>query len=102
MIDEVNENFEDIIADKIFKYKYRQNADAPEIYYARMARVESRFLERAKTRDPMIEQNIDDLYFDDTKATSMAAMMVDEENYKDLAVEQTQPWREYMAREGAQ
>lgn len=102
MIDEINENFEDIIADKIFKYKYRQNADAPEIYYARMARVESRFLERAKTRDPMIEQNIDDLYFDDTKATSMAAMMVDEENYKDLAVEQTQPWREYMAREGVQ
>lgn len=35
MIDEVNENFEDIIADKIFKFKYRQNADAPEVYFAR-------------------------------------------------------------------
>ena len=32
MINEVNENFEDIVADKIFKFKYRQNADAPEVY----------------------------------------------------------------------
>ena len=89
MIDEVNENFDDIIADKIFKYKYRQNADAPEIYAARMTRVHDRFLERAKTRDPMIEQSIDDLYFDDTKENSIAAMMIDEENHKELAVEQT-------------
>ena len=102
MIDEVNENFDDIIADKIFKYKYRQNADAPSVYLARMERVESRFIERAKTRDPAIEQSLDDLYFDDTKATSIAALMVDAENHKDLAVEQTQPWREYMAREGVQ
>ena len=55
MIDEVNENFEDIISDKIFKFKYRQNADAPEVYTERMARVEARMLERAKSRDPIIE-----------------------------------------------
>ena len=55
MINEVTENFEDIISDKIFKFKYRQNADAPEIYAERMARMESRFLERAKNRDPTIE-----------------------------------------------
>lgn len=35
MIREVNENFEDIVADKIFKFKYRQNADAPDVYLAR-------------------------------------------------------------------
>ena len=29
-------------------------------------------------------------------------MMIDEENHKELAVEQTQSWREYMAREGVQ
>lgn len=26
---EVHENYEDLIEDKIFKYKYRQNADDP-------------------------------------------------------------------------
>ena len=28
MISEVHENFQDIIEDKIFKFKYRQNADS--------------------------------------------------------------------------
>jgi hypothetical protein len=32
MISEVNENFEDIIEDKIFKYKYRQNADSKAVF----------------------------------------------------------------------
>lgn len=27
-----HENFEDIIEDKIFKFKYRQNADSPSVY----------------------------------------------------------------------
>ena len=61
MVREVNENFEDIIADKIFKFKYRQNADAPEVYAMRMERMISRFMERAKSRAPEIEQNIDKL-----------------------------------------
>ena len=73
----MNENFEDIIADKIFKFKYRQNADAPEVYFARQERMVTRMLERAKTRDPVIEQNLDDLYFDDSKSNSLAAAMVD-------------------------
>jgi len=32
----------------------------------------------------------------------MAAYMIDEENHKDLASEETRVWREYMAREGVQ
>jgi len=32
MIAEVSENFEDIVEDKIFKYKYRQNADSRAVY----------------------------------------------------------------------
>ena len=67
-----------------------------------MSRVITRSLERAKTRDPAIEQNIAELYFNDTKSNSIAALMVDEKNYKHLAHEQTQDWREYMAREGVQ
>ena len=47
----------------------------------------TRMLERAKTRDPVIEQSLDDLYFDDSKSSSLAAAMVDSDNYKELAVE---------------
>lgn len=64
--------------------------------------MESRFLERAKTRDRGIEQDLDDLYFDDSKYNSLAAAMIDSDNFKELAKEQTQPYREYMAREGVQ
>ena len=58
MLTEIHENFEDVIEDKIFKFKYRQNADPPEIYAARMKRMVDRFMERAKTRDPAIEQDL--------------------------------------------
>ena len=55
MIDEVHENFEDIIEDKIFKFKYRMNADAPEVFAIRNKRMIDRFVDRARTRDPAIE-----------------------------------------------
>ena len=32
MITEVHENFQDIIEDKIFKFKYRQNADSQAVF----------------------------------------------------------------------
>ncbi len=59
---EVHENFEDIVEDKIFKFKYRQNADTPQIYARRMKRVISRFAERAAKRDPALEADLFDLY----------------------------------------
>jgi len=62
MIDEVHENFQDMIEDKIFKYKYRMNADAPRLFEARNARMIERFCERAKARDPAIEQDLAKLY----------------------------------------
>ena len=45
---EVHENFEDLIEDKIFKYKYRQNADVGDTYARRQDRVMGRFMERAR------------------------------------------------------
>lgn len=39
LINEVHETFEDLIEDKIFKYKYRQFADAPDVFARRMNRV---------------------------------------------------------------
>lgn len=47
MVSEVHENFEDIVEDKIFKFKYRMNADAPEVYEKRNKRMIKRFVERA-------------------------------------------------------
>ena len=102
MVSEVHENFEDLIEDKIFKFKYRQNADAPAVYEARTQRMVQRFLERAKTRDPAIEQSVADLYFDDSKYASLAAAMVDIDNYSKTAEIGTRAYREYMAREGVQ
>ena len=102
MIDEVHENFQDVIEDKIFKYKYRMNADAPEVFERRNTRMIERFVERARTRDPVIEQNLDDLYFAESRDNSMAAKMVDGLEFRETAREGTQAWREYMAREGVQ
>lgn len=102
MMSEVHENFQDIIEDKIFKYKYRQNADAPALYQKRQDRVEARFMERAKSRDPRIEQSIAQLYFEDSRDSSIAAAMIDPANSRMTAIEETKPWREYMAREGVQ
>ena len=102
MTDEVHETFQDIIEDKIFKFKYRQNADAPSLFRARNQRMVDRFMQRAETRDPAIEQDINQLYFDDSKYNSLAAMMVDHENYANTAQEGTVAYREYMAREGVQ
>jgi hypothetical protein len=62
LINEVHETFEDLISDKVFRYKYRQYADAPEVYARRMNRVIRRFSERAKTRDPALEADLFDVY----------------------------------------
>ena len=48
---EVHENFEDIVEDKIFKFKYRQNGDDYDTYARRQRRMVDKFLERARTRD---------------------------------------------------
>lgn len=72
LINEVHETFEDIISDKLFKYKYRQYADAPELYAKRMNRVINRFAERAKSRDPALEADLFDIYNRDLKDSSVA------------------------------
>ena len=102
MVNEIHENFQDVVEDKIFKFKYRQNADSPAVFEARNQRMISRFAERAKTRDPAIEQDINQLYFDDSRDNSLAAIMADPENYRKTAEEGTSAWREYIAREGVQ
>jgi heme oxygenase len=57
-----HENYEDVVEQKIFKFKYRQNADDLVTYERRQQRMIDRFLERAKNRDPILEQNLYDLF----------------------------------------
>jgi hypothetical protein len=62
LLAEPHENFEDVIENKIFKYKYRHCNDSQDIYARRQSRVLSRFTERAMTRDPALEQDLFELY----------------------------------------
>lgn len=102
LINEVHETFEDLIEDKIFKYKYRQFADAPDVFARRMNRVMKKFAERAKTRDPAIEADLFDVYSRDEKDSSVAQAALDASKFKPTAVDETSPMREYMVKEGLQ
>jgi hypothetical protein len=69
---DAHENYEDIVEDKIFKFKYRQNADDRITYERRNQRMIDRFLERAKRRDPALEQSLTDLFASDARDNSIA------------------------------
>lgn len=69
---EIHENFEDIIEDKIFKFKYRQFVDSPQVYARRTQRLVNRFTERAKVRNPALEADLFELYMQDDKDSSFA------------------------------
>lgn len=59
-----------------------------------------RFFERARVRDASVEVNLAELYEENDKSTSVAALLVDPENYKGTADDGTAPIREYMVKEG--
>lgn len=99
---EVHENFEGLVADKIFKYKYRQYSDAPEVFARRQKRVGDRQVERARMRDPAVEKDLHELYTKDAKEHSLAQLFLDEAEMTPVALKETQAIREYMVREGVQ
>ena len=68
-------------------------------YKKREERVMNRFLERAKTRDPVLETDLFELYQQDMKENSVAQFMLDPASYKPKAAEETRVFREYMAKE---
>jgi len=102
LLDEVHENYEDIIEDKIFKFKYRQNADPPHIFRERQMRMVGRFHERLADRDPSITQNLAELYDADEKYRSLPALLLEQEKFGDVAREGTAAYREYMVKESIQ
>ena len=62
----------------------------------------SRFLERAKNRDPALEQSLTDLFTADQRDNSWAQMVNDPKHFRDVATEETRVFREYMVNEGTQ
>ena len=61
-----------------------------------------RFLERAKNRDPVLEQNLYDLLASDARDNSIAQLVNDSSKFRDVAEEETRPFREYMVNESVQ
>ena len=101
-VHDAHENFDDIVEKKLFKYKYRQNASNLATYERRQYRVRDRFLERAKTRDPILEQNLNDLLASDTRDSNLATIVTAPERFRMVAEEETRPFREYMVGEALQ
>lgn len=62
----------------------------------------SRFTERARQRDPRIETDLFELYQKDMKDSSVAQFMLDSDNFKATALDETRVHREYMVDEAMQ
>jgi hypothetical protein len=65
-----------------------------------MARVINKFAERAKTRDPLLEADLFELYRQDEKENSLAQLMLDSSKYNPKATRDTRVHREYIIQEG--
>lgn len=61
-----------------------------------------RFMDRAKHRDPSLEQNLFDLFASDARDNSFAQLANDSSKFRDVAAEETRPFREYMINEAIQ
>lgn len=99
---EITEPFEDVVEDKLFKWRYRQNSDSNETFMKRMTRVRSRFLERAANRDSRITEQLADVFIEDEKHTDIGQFLLDPKEYRAHAKEHTDAHREFMVREGVQ
>lgn len=102
LLEEPHESFDDVIEHKIFKYKYRQCNDDELTYARRQGRVLARFADRARNRDPVLEQDLFELYQQDAKDGSVAQFMLDPSKFANTAEDRTRPMREYMVNEALQ
>lgn len=99
---EAHENFEDLVEDKIFKFKYRQFADLPDVFDRRNKRMVDRFAERARHRDSAIEADLFDIYSRENRDNSIAQLALDPSKFQPVAKDETAAIREYMVKEGLQ
>ena len=104
-LNENHENFEDMVEDKIFKFKYRKQADYGEVHDRREKRMLKRFFKRVESRDPAIEQDVHSMIQEGQLQNSLAARALGEEDrsHGTLWVDrQSKPIRDYMLAESVQ
>lgn len=65
-----------------------------------MERVKAKFMERAKLRDPIIDEDVMDRYIRDEKDTAVGTILLNRKEYNQTAHKESNVYREYMAREG--
>lgn len=56
-------------------------------------------MDRAKTRDPVLEQDLNELLATDARDSSLATLALEPERFRMVAEEETRPFREYMVSE---
>lgn len=97
LLHESHEDMQDLVEDKIFKFKYRKANDYGELYQKRQRRVLERFLQRLEHRDPSIEENVADLHKRSELMNSNAALLLGEADIVPQAHTSTRALRDYMA-----
>lgn len=100
--DEVHETFEDVVEDKIFRYKYRLANHKEEDFLRREKRKIDRFMERAKHRDSKIEADLSEIFINDYHKRSIGQAFLNQFDNTNLASEKTKAIREYMIIEAIQ
>lgn len=68
----------------------------------RQNRVITRFLDRAKNRDPELERDLYEMFSKDIPSSSLGQLMSDPTKFKADVSEDTRIFREYMAKESVQ
>jgi len=100
--DEAHETFEDVVEDKIFRYKYRLANFSEEVFLRREKRKIDRFLERAKTRDPQVEMDLSEVFINEQYKNSVGKAFLNDFDTSNFAGEKTKKVREYMINESIQ
>jgi len=98
-----HESYEDLVEDKIFKFKYRKATDYGALYNKRQKRVVERFLQRLQTRDAAIEQDVAETLRQIQVKETLAALLVDDKPAVELFENKfSKPLRDYMLAESVQ
>lgn len=95
-------NYDDLLEQKLFKWKYRQFAMDELEYDERQERMVKRFFERAETRNPAIETDLYTVLDQSNTNNSIGQLVNDPSNFRDVVREETLPIREYMLDESVQ
>jgi len=68
---QTDENYDDLVEQKVFKYKYRQFAYDSLDYERKQERMITRFFERVQSRNPAIEADLNDILAEDQIKNTM-------------------------------